>query len=1091
MIKEIKYKGFTATPSDYECPDGDLSAAINLVPEDGMLTPIQEGSVVFSLDGYDVIGVYIHQNNYKHFIVVHNDSGTIKLAWKDEDSDIIANFLSLGSGESFVDLTCVGNTIIITSDKQFYFVLWRNEGYEFLGNRIPDVKMAFALDGEVIGHTYTATDMTFSSGTSGTTTEEEWIQLYGQDLSFSNVPGSAATSWPYSEWQELNWSFSAGVEYRFSNGTSNSDPRFSYCVQGWDGTQWVAILGHYQDPRGGGVRTRRTDNGYKKTFTTNYSKIRVCVLNAYTTTQNFYFTLEVFRGVTQSATYEEIVDKTQENLDALLAKIQHFTKTYVNEKERFIYPFFVRYAVRLYDQTYGYISTPVLMIPNSGCVPMLNYHAFLSATQNNQIRAYAFVADLQYAFLNTIQGGWEDVIDGIDIFVSQPIYTYHQDPKLSDTDLFVYKILQWQGSSGSYSISLNEIKQIDYGNLRLSDGAYINENYFEKNLYDVIVDAFGFGSRNTDEQWNVVQVSPKSNEEIMKDVESVQNYYLIHGLNFRQIIEEEAGYHTLKLEDDVLYSGGLVNRTRLEENMLSYRTPKSAHLFSYNNRLHAFSATFKLPVPIALELQSSAHFQAVNYVPIFDMFVFLRTSEGDKIVKGMHAGREMGAIGSGSMPWFYYPDGRAYKVWRFCGSNRYQEILLKKHDFLPGAYWAADALHIGSESQYFDIGITDLEFWQTGDMPTENNISYEPHKIFISNVDNPFVFVDGMTADVGCNVIFALSTAAKALSQGQFGQFPLYAFTDNGVWALEVSNTGTVSARQPITRDVSINPKGITQLDNAVLFTTDRGIMLLSGSESACISDSITSEDLFSLSDLPRLSNLSNDMVTVAGGIVPFMEFLPDARMHYDYTHQRIIVYNPEKDYAYVYSLKSKQWGMMQSDIKYSINSYPDCLAVDGDNNIINLSSVPEVSTSQEEETQTETTEETESETENEETTEEEEEVGDVGTDDDVQQDGVFTTNALLVTRPIKLDTPDLLKTVDTIIQRGYFRKGHLKTILYGSRDLFNWHLIYSSNDHYLRGFRGTPYKYFRIVLLCELSKEESIDGCTVQFTPRLLDQPR
>ena len=97
----------------------------------------------------------------------------------------------------------------------------------------------------------------------------------------------------------------------------------------------------------------------------------------------------------------------------------------------------------------------------------------------------------------------------------------------------------------------------------------------------------------------------------------------------------------------------------------------------------------------------------------------------------------------------------------------------------------------------------------------------------------------------------------------------------------------------------------------------------------------------------------------------------------------------------------------------------------------------------------------------------------------------------LFITRPIKLDYPDALKTVDTIIQRGYFRKGKVKSVLYGSRDLFNWHLVYSSTDHYLRGFRGTPYKYFRIALFGALARDESIYGCTVQYTPRHTNQPR
>jgi hypothetical protein len=205
---------------------------------------------------------------------------------------------------------------------------------------------------------------------------------------------------------------------------------------------------------------------------------------------------------------------------------------------------------------------------------------------------------------------------------------------------------------------------------------------------------------------------------------------------------------------------------------------------------------------------------------------------------------------------------------------------------------------------------------------------------------------------------------------------------------------------------------------------------------------------------LPGITSLVDDRIATVTDFVPFKTFLLNAKMLYDYTNQRIIVYNPNRQYAYVYSLKSKQWGLMQSDIKDSINSYPDALALvtvsDGSpserNTVFNFS-------------QTVT--------------------------------GDAPVNGLLITRPLKLDAPDLLKTIDTVIQRGYFRKGHVKTILYGSRDLFNWKLIYSSTDHYLRGFRGTPYKYFRIALLCSLTKDESIFGCTVQYTPRLLNQPR
>ena len=84
-----------------------------------------------------------------------------------------------------------------------------------------------------------------------------------------------------------------------------------------------------------------------------------------------------------------------------------------------------------------------------------------------------------------------------------------------------------------------------------------------------------------------------------------------------------------------------------------------------------------------------------------------------------------------------------------------------------------------------------------------------------------------------------------------------------------------------------------------------------------------------------------------------------------------------------------------------------------------------------------------------------------------------------------------VFKTIDTVIQRGYFRSGHVCQVLYGSRNLFDWHILWSSTDKYLRGFRGSPYKYFRLALICKFDKAESAYGCSVQFTPRFTNKPR
>jgi hypothetical protein len=309
---------------------------------------------------------------------------------------------------------------------------------------------------------------------------------------------------------------------------------------------------------------------------------------------------------------------------------------------------------------------------------------------------------------------------------------------------------------------------------------------------------------------------------------------------------------------------------------------------------------------------------------------------------------------------------------------------------------------------------------------------------------------------VGDGEVLALSAAVKALSEGQFGQFPLYAFTTEGVWSLQTSTTGTYTSVQPITRDVCTNSAGIRQLDSSVLFATDRGIMQLIGSTAQCITDAINSNYPFDVTTLPHFADLHKMIHSDSDTCVPakpFNDFIAKddilCDILYDYVHQRIFIYNPSVTYAYVFSLKSKAWGMTFSRMQYTVNAYPQALAVAKDSNgSLYLA--------------------------------------------DYSNSLTNNVGVLYVTRPLKLGTANELKTVTALIQRGMYARGTVKTVLYGSRDMVNWHMVSSSQDHYLRGMRGTPYKYFRICgVASELGDNESIFGASVQFDLRQTNQLR
>ena len=78
MIKDIKYNGYTAQPSDYSCPDGDLSLSLGAIPDNGTVQPFFPPKVVLTLkDGEDII--FIHKTTgYTHYIVYTAASGLLK-----------------------------------------------------------------------------------------------------------------------------------------------------------------------------------------------------------------------------------------------------------------------------------------------------------------------------------------------------------------------------------------------------------------------------------------------------------------------------------------------------------------------------------------------------------------------------------------------------------------------------------------------------------------------------------------------------------------------------------------------------------------------------------------------------------------------------------------------------------------------------------------------------------------------------------------------------------------------------------------------------------------------------------------------------
>ena len=321
--------------------------------------------------------------------------------------------------------------------------------------------------------------------------------------------------------------------------------------------------------------------------------------------------------------------------------------------------------------------------------------------------------------------------------------------------------------------------------------------------------------------------------------------------------------------------------------------------------------------------------------------------------------------------------------------------------------------------------------------------------IKVSEAENPLVFPAKNSVQVGSSIISALAANTRPISEGQFGEAPLYAFTDEGVWVLMLSGEGTYVARQPANREICSNPNGILQIDDAVLYPTNRGIMMQQGRNSICITDQLDGYP-FNFMEMKYAKQIIATNETESGEIsyIRFKDYLKSADMIYDYYNNRIIVFNPNQAYAYVYSLKSKMWGAMKNVFNKRVNIYPEAYATNKEGKILNV----------------------------------------------YVDEPYSNTPYFLCSRPLTISDKEVYKTIFTCIARGYFRKeinGKCAIVLYGSNNLFDWYLIKTSVNEYLRGIAGSPYKYFRVALIGNLATNESISGLSAEFQERLQNKLR
>lgn len=437
---------------------------------------------------------------------------------------------------------------------------------------------------------------------------------------------------------------------------------------------------------------------------------------------------------------------------------------------------------------------------------------------------------------------------------------------------------------------------------------------------------------------------------------------------------------------------------------------------------------------------------------VLAMWFYLRVDGQEKVVRSDIQGET-------PVTYLNYPDTRCYKaVVKILDEHDdvlYVSLPMKSSDYLNGSLFLdsvpyLEMHHISSGIEWDgNISGADIASYADDSMheDPQEDYGYEelPTTVMNSEVNNPFFFKASGFSSTGHTKILGLASATMAMSQGQFGQYPVYAFCEDGVFSLNVSSTGYFDSVTPTSRDVCISPESICQTDNAVIFATDRGVMVVSGSTVACMSEVLDGYN-FDITLLPAYDELMWDagLDANAFSLVDIREYVHGCFAMFDYTGQRMILANPLYPYCYLYSMKSKAWTTMDNLFGGRLNSYPETFAIDRRGRIVSISSP-----------------------------------------------SADVAKGLVITRPLKLDDPDNYKTIYGARQRGTMASSSLSVALWGSNDMETWYLLRSSVSAVLRGFGGTPYKFHVMGVITDMDRKELLNSFSVTYSAKYTNKMR
>ena len=723
----------------------------------------------------------------------------------------------------------------------------------------------------------------------------------------------------------------------------------------------------------------------------------------------------------------------------------------------FTHPFFVRYALRLYDETHTNLSAPVLMLVSSNemFLRSSNWHSSSTDIYYSMIKAqleYRIKADNLELFED-----WGDLVKGVDIYVTAPNYSYKPDGSRLN---FYADYLSYNAFSNT---TINSLKDA-YGftvcrltNINSSwSGTFQNSNYVKRDM--MLAHEIWFA--NTTKMagtggWNALLALESRSDGWDADMTGDGPYYLIKSYDLSEL--NDTAVTVVKLGTDKLTN--LVTGTVLEETETFDNIVSVSDALIYNRRLALSDITERvtcrqslftlLPMTDAwqgwycndsgLPAKNTGDWEGADS---YNMAVEMTDMGGDTIRVNDETLAPDGTAFNlrSSLLYLSYlsMDVSKLTVYKYVDTTPYGVVLtgLRKNIYFNGTYYPYS----------WPLSANPLTELEAEDVtPTQNNTKSYPSRLLVSQVENPFTYTLRNYFEVGSGQVLRIATFTEPLSTGQVGQFPLIAFCSDGMYALEVNKSdGTFYDPVPVSPDILSNIGSITTIEGGLLYVTRQGlksigihkeVRLLSGT----LEGKNLDESLFVGSDKPLYSYVSGWSSLFGSDVAEVREALQSAKIVYDSKNNLVHIFVGSSKH-YVLSLDSLEFtsqvdgGSMPSAV---IENYAmSVMQFASDAHLYVYDSTP---------------------------------------------DGTNTVKGWCLSRILTVGEANMyanimqMKVYHSI---NYTTSGSsdLKSALFVSNDKFSWALLTS--------LKGASFKYYRFALFTDMTDLEAVSGISMLYNP-------